>query len=181
MDETLSWNSLSSQLPRARSEHCMVQYGSNEVAFIGGRDSTNTRIAEIDIYNLETEMWSTGPELPADIEVTRGMGCQKIENANTIVLGCASITVNQTTGEIIKDGRKLYTLDLSNDQYTFQRTCWSHSFFEKLDDNTVIVSGSNTGVWTFDMENGLRRLNRTTTRHRQGDAFTLPDGTLNCD
>ena len=181
MDETLSWNSLSSQLPRARSEHCMVQYGSNEVAFIGGRDSANTRIAEIDIYNLETEMWSTGPELPADIEVTRGMGCQKIENANTIVLGCASITVNQTTGEIIKDGRKLYTLDLSNNQYTFQRTCWSNSFFEKLDDDTVIVSGSNTGVWTFDMENGLRRLNRTTTRHRQGDAFTLPDGTLNCD
>ena len=158
----------------------MVQYGSNEVAFIGGRDSANTRIAEIDIYNLESETWSLGPELPADIELTRGIGCQKIENANTIVLGCASVSVNQTTREIIKNGRKLYTLDLSNDQYTFQRNCWSHSFFEKLDSDTVIVSGANLGVSTFDMENGLRRLNTTTTRHTQGEAFTLPDGTLNC-
>ena len=73
----------------------MVQYGSNEVAFIGGRDSTNTRIAEIDIYNLETEMWSTGPELPADIESTSLMGCEKIENANTIVLGCGTKTGDQ--------------------------------------------------------------------------------------
>ena len=174
MDETLSWNTLSSQLPRARSEHCMVQYGSNEVAFIGGRDSTNTRIAEIDIYNLESEMWSTGPELPADIESTSLMGCEKIENANTIVLGCGIRTGDQ-------DGRKLYTLDLSNDQYTFERNCWSQGFFEKLDGDTLILSGSVFGVWTYDLTNGLQNLNKTTIQHQQGDAFTLPDGTLNCD
>ena len=174
MDETLSWNTLSVEMPRPRSHHCMVQYGPNEVAFIGGRDSENTRIAEIDIYNLESEMWSTGPELPADIESTSLMGCEKIENANTIVLGCGTKTGDQ-------DGRKLYTLDLSNDQYTFERNCWSQGFFEKLDGDTLILSGSVFGVWTYDLTNGLRNLNKTTIQHQQGDAFTLPDGTLNCD
>ncbi len=180
MDDTLSWNTLTAQMPRPRYHHCMVQYGPNEVAFMGGRDSVNTRIAEVDIYNLETEMWTLGPELPADIELTRGMGCQKIENANTIVAGCGSVAVNQTTREIIKEGRMIYTLDLSNDQYTFQHKGWSHGFFEKLDSDTVIMSGSVYGVYKFDMTNGLKWIIGATTRHREGDAFTLPDGTLNC-
>ena len=181
MDETLSWNTLTAAMPRPRSHHCMVQYGPNEVAFMGGRDSENTRIAEVDIYNLETEMWTLGPELPADIELTRGMGCQKIENANTIVLGCGSVAVDQETNQITQEGRKLYTLDLSNDQYTFQQNCWSHGFFEKLDSDTLILSGSTYPVYTFDMTNGLKWFKTATYRHREGDAFTLPDGTLNCD
>ena len=180
MDETLSWNTLSVEMPRPRSHHCMVQYGPNEVAFIGGRDSENTRIAEIDIYNLESEMWSSGPELPEDIESTSLMGCEKIENANTIVLGCGIAARDQTTNEV-NGGQKLYTLDLSDDQYTFQRNCWNQGFFEKLDGDTLILSGSVYGVWTYDLTNGLRSLNRTTIRHEHGGAFTLPDGTLNCD
>ena len=159
----------------------MVQYGPNEIAFMGGIDSANTRIAEVDIYNLETDTWTLGPELPADIELTRGMGCQIIENANTIVLGCGSVAVNQETREITQEGRKLYTLDLSNGQYTYHRECWSHGFFEKLDSDTVIMSGSVYGVYTFDMANGLKWLAKGAARHRQGNAFTLPDGTLSCD
>ena len=51
------------EMPRARFGHCMINIDENQVAFIGGRpDNDNLRIAEIDIYNFETKMWSLGPQ-----------------------------------------------------------------------------------------------------------------------
>ena len=180
LDDTLTWNEHSAELPTSRSHHCMVQYGPNEVAFIGGSNSTHTRIPEIDIYNLESDTWSQGPELPEDIELTSLMGCAKIENANTIALGCGVVSVNQETNEVIKDGRQLYTLDLSDNQYTLQHSGWSQGFFEKLDDDTLILSGSIKSIYYFDMTNGVKWQKKMMIRHNRGTAFTLPDNTLTC-
>ena len=63
LDENLDWEELSIVMPRARYGHCMVNYGVNQIAFLGGRpNGDNTRIAEVDIYNFDTETWSLGPE-----------------------------------------------------------------------------------------------------------------------
>ena len=63
LNKNFSWKTLSIEMPRARFGHCMVSIDDNQIALIGGRpDFNNLRIAEIDIYNFDTQMWSPGPE-----------------------------------------------------------------------------------------------------------------------
>ena len=57
------WTTLDIEMPRARYGHCMVNYGMNQIAILGGRpDADNVRIAEVDIYNFDTQEWLPGPE-----------------------------------------------------------------------------------------------------------------------
>ena len=65
LKENLRWECLDEvELPRARSQHCMIQIDEHEVAFIAG--STNAEIGNhvmtIDIFNFDKKTWREGPE-----------------------------------------------------------------------------------------------------------------------
>lgn len=53
-------------MPRERTRHASVQVWSQEVCVIGGRDLTDTLIAEIDCYDPVTDYWRNIGKLPEE-------------------------------------------------------------------------------------------------------------------
>jgi len=53
-------------MPRERSRHASVQVWSQQVCVIGGRDLTDTLVAEIDCYDPITNYWTTIGKLPEE-------------------------------------------------------------------------------------------------------------------
>mmetsp|Transcript_17444 Transcript_17444/g.28539 ORF Transcript_17444/g.28539 Transcript_17444/m.28539 type:complete len:439 (+) Transcript_17444:11-1327(+) len=53
-------------MPRERSRHASVQIWSQQLCVIGGRDVTDTLVAEIDCYDPNTDYWTTIGKLPEE-------------------------------------------------------------------------------------------------------------------
>ena len=51
-------------MPRERARHASVQVWSQQVCVIGGRDLTDTLVAEIDCYDPNNDYWTTIGKLP---------------------------------------------------------------------------------------------------------------------
>ena len=77
------------------------------------------------------------------------IGCYKVPDENKVVLGCA-LGANEFS----------YEWNLDTDDITQLHTCKNQrgvKFHIKSDDRTVFASAHSRNVWTFTVENGLKK------------------------
>ncbi|KAK1744147.1 kelch repeat-containing protein [Skeletonema marinoi] len=70
-------------MPRERARHASVQVWTQQVCVIGGRDLTDTLVAEIDCYDPNTDYWTTIGKLPEEYMTS---DCAAFAMGNSIYL-----------------------------------------------------------------------------------------------
>ena len=180
LDDSLAWSTSGTALPEPMVGHCTVQINDDTIAFIGGVTSATNINAETrsQIYVLTNGAWSYGPDLPADVERGGNLGCYLVpDDENLVVFGCAQGGSNPA---------KAYVWDIANNSTSEVAECPIKSVdFHILDDNsTIVATGSNRNIYSFDHSSGFTRLAgnpRLTLAHGSPRAMLVPRQTATCN
>ena len=107
------------------------------------------------------------------------MGCGHLWDDDLIVYGCGKGDPNYYSFDIAGDGSLAPGM--------LQGSCGFNTAhnFRNIDNSTLIGTGNTKNIYQFTSANGWVKMTGKTTKtvqnHSQGQAFTLPAGTITCE